>query len=101
MTSSVVMPLCTNTLSITTWKNSGVTSAKSCRTKDTSNTSPSSLRYLTTAGMNQVKSNFASSPASEAREANRISPPLQRASNSASASTCGRSLRGSWIRTFS
>jgi hypothetical protein len=100
ITSSVVMPRWTSTLSITTWKNNGVTKAKSCRTKETSSTSPSSLRYLTTAGMNQVKSNFARSPASEAREVSRISSPLQRVSKSANDNTWGRSTRGSWIRTF-
>ena len=49
-TSSVVRPRCTSTLSITTWKNSGLTSANSCRNSETSSTSPSSLRYLTMAG---------------------------------------------------
>jgi hypothetical protein len=94
MTSSVVRPRCTSTLSITTWKNSGVTSAKSCRTKETSSTSPSNLRYLTTAGMNQLKSNRASSPASDAREVNRIRSPLQRAAKSAVLRTCGRGAAG-------
>ena len=46
-TSSVVRPRCTSTLSITTWKNSGVTSAKSCRKNETTSTSPNSVRYLT------------------------------------------------------
>jgi hypothetical protein len=35
-TSSVVRPRCTSTLSITTWKNSGLTSAKSCSMKEIS-----------------------------------------------------------------
>ena len=38
-TSSVLMLRCTSTLSITTWKNSGETSAKSCRKKDATSTS--------------------------------------------------------------
>ncbi len=45
-TSSVLMPRCTSTLSITTWKNSGETSAKICRKKDATITSPRSRRYL-------------------------------------------------------
>ena len=75
-TSSVVRPRCTSTLSITTWKNSGLTSANSCRNSETSSTSPSSRRYLTRLGMNQVKSNLASSPARLARLAMRMSSPV-------------------------
>ncbi|MNR07576.1 hypothetical protein D3C85_1237010 [compost metagenome] len=92
ITSRVLSPRCTSTLSITTWKNSGVSSAKICNTKDTSSTSPSSLRYLTMAGMNQVKSNFDNSPANEASERIRISSPLQRASSASKSSTSGRWL---------
>ena len=62
---------------MTTWKNKGDTRPKSCSTKLISNTSPSSLRYLTRAGMNQEKSNFAKSPASEARLVMRMSSPVQ------------------------
>ena len=77
-TSSVVRPRCTSTLSITTWKNSGLTSANSCRNSETTSTSPNSRRYLTRLGMNQLKSNLASSPARLARLATRISSPVQR-----------------------
>ncbi len=99
MTSSVDRPRCTSTLSITTWKNSGVARAKICKANDTSSTSPSSRRYLTIAGMNQVKSKRASSPASDAREVNRINSPFQRLENSASGSTFGPAAPASWIST--
>ncbi len=38
-TSSVVRPLCTSTLSMTTWKNNGVISANSCRKNEAISTS--------------------------------------------------------------
>jgi len=65
-------------LSITTWKNSGVTSMKNWSTNETSSTSSSARRYFTTAGMNQLKSNFASSPDIEAREVIWINSPDHR-----------------------
>ena len=43
---SVLRLRCTRTLSITTWKNSGVTSAKICRKNEATRTSVRSLRYL-------------------------------------------------------
>ncbi|MNJ63079.1 hypothetical protein D3C77_589520 [compost metagenome] len=82
ITSRVVKPRCTSTLSMTTWKNSGVSKAKICSTKETSSTSPNSLRYLTIAGMNQVKSKRESSPAIEASERISSRSPVQRASSS-------------------
>src|SRR5216683_5543155 len=45
-TSSVLSVRCTSTLSITTWKNSGETRAKSWRKNEASRTSPSRWRYL-------------------------------------------------------
>lgn len=99
MTSRVVKPRCTRTLSITTWKNNGVINANSCSAKLTASTSPSSRRYFTIAGMNQVKSNFASSPATDAFDAIRMSSPDQRRSNSSRSSVSGRPTRGSWMRT--
>ena len=89
-TSRVARPRCTRTLSITTWKNSGLTSAKSCSMKETSSTSPSSLRCLTRLGMNQEKSNLASSPARLARLVMRMSSPLQCRANCSSDSMTGR-----------
>ena len=55
-TSSVLSERCTSTLSMTTWKNSGETSANSCRKNDASSTSPSRCRYLWIAPRNQVMS---------------------------------------------
>ena len=63
ITSSVIMAWLTSTLSITTWKNIGMISPMICNTSEISSTSPSTLRYLTTAGMNQVKSKREDSPA--------------------------------------
>ncbi|MCY1559491.1 hypothetical protein D9M68_965370 [compost metagenome] len=91
-TSSVVMPRCTSTLSITTWKNSGLTSAKSWRMKEMKSTSPSSLRCLTRLGMNQEKSNLASSPARLARLVMRISSPVQCAAKTSRGSMTGRAV---------
>ncbi len=53
----------TNTLSMTIWKNIGVTRPMSCSTKEISSTSPNSARYFTIEGMNHEKSNLAVSPA--------------------------------------
>ncbi|MCY1561879.1 hypothetical protein D9M68_991950 [compost metagenome] len=53
------------------------------------------------AGMNQVKSNRAISPASEAREVNRINSPVQRACSSAREIDSGRPALGDWIRALS
>ena len=52
-TSSVVRPRCTSTLSMTTWKNSGETRAKTCRKNDATSTSPRRRRYLWIAPRNQ------------------------------------------------
>ncbi len=49
------------------------------------------------AGINQLKSKRARSPANEASERIRISSPLQRASKSSKLSTSGRCAWGSWI----
>ena len=88
-TSSVVTPLCTSTLSITTWKNSGLTMPKICSTKEISSTSPSSLRYFTRAGTNQQKSNLASSPARLARLLIKTSCPVQCSAKASSGSIVG------------
>ena len=98
ITSKVEKPRCTKTLSITTWKNNGVTSANNCSTTDTASTSKKIRRYLTTAGINQVKSNFASDPSTEAREASKISRPEKRASNCSRAHTSGRPRSASCTR---
>ena len=89
-TSSVVSPRCTSTLSITTWKNSGLTSANSCRNSEIVSTSPSSRRCLTMLGMNQEKSNLASSPARLARLVIRISSPVHSAAKVSMGSIVGR-----------
>lgn len=102
-TSRVVRPRCTSTLSITTWKKSGETSAKSCRKSEMSITSPSSWRCLTRLGMNQLKSNRASSPASEARLVTSSSSPDHCSAKTARGSMVGRLLApgevGSWKST--
>ena len=98
MTCSVCIAWLTSTLSITTWKNSGVTRPMSCSTSEISRISASSRRYLTTAGMNQVKSNFAIRPAKLALLVNRISSPVQVRSSSSSAMTVGGSP-ARWIST--
>ena len=55
-TSRVLRPRWTSTLSMTTWKKSGVTSAKSCRKNEATSTSLSRPRYLWMAPRNQVMS---------------------------------------------
>ena len=75
-TSSVVKPRCTSTLSMTTWKNSGETSANSWRKKDATSTSVKKRRYLCIACRNQVTSNRRASSPSEARRASSTSRPL-------------------------
>ena len=68
---------CTSTLSITTWKNSGETSAKICRKNDATSTSPSRRRYLWIAPRNQVMSKRRVMSDNPARRVIRINPPSQ------------------------
>ena len=75
MTFRVVRLWWTRTLSITTWKNSGVTSANIWMKSDTTSTSRNIFRYLITAGTNQRKSNFDRSPRTDALEAVRSKRP--------------------------
>ena len=48
---------------MTTWKNSGVTRANSCRKKEATITSRNSVRYLTSEGTNQCRLNGCEAPA--------------------------------------
>ena len=75
-TSSVLMLRCTSTLSITTWKNSGETSAKSCRKNDATSTSPSSVAVFVDG----------------AEEPGDVEPPrqIERARRAASSARAGR-----------
>lgn len=73
-------------------------SANNCSAKLTPSTSSSRRRYFTTAGMNQVKSNFAMSPAMEAREVKRISSPDHWACRASRLRDSGRPTVGDWIR---
>ena len=88
-TSRVVSPRWISTLSMTTWKNSGVASAKSCRKNETTSTSANSRRYFTTAGMNHVRSNRRSSPPSPARRVTSTSRPVHNAPSSSMSSRRG------------
>ena len=99
MTLSVFIAWLTSTLSITTWKNSGVTRPSNCSTSEISRISPSRRRYLTMAGMNQVKSNFAIWPLKLALLVKNSSSPVQRASSSSSVITDGGSP-ACWISTL-
>ena len=65
---------------MTTWKNSGETSANSCRKNDATSTSPSRRRYLWIAPRNQVMSNRRVMSDNPARRVIRISRPSQTAS---------------------
>ena len=98
-TSSVLSERCTSTLSITTWKNSGETSAKICRKNDATSTSPSRRRYLWIAPRNQVMSKRRVMSDNPARRVIRISPPSQMASSSASVMKTGRASPGTWTST--
>ncbi len=88
-------------MSITTWNISGETSANNCSTNEIPSTSSSSQRYLTTAGMNQEKSNFASSPASEAREVNSNMRPAARSITASNPHFTAAEAPGSRINALS
>ncbi|MBV6469830.1 MAG: hypothetical protein NBKEAIPA_01737 [Nitrospirae bacterium] len=98
---SVVKPLCTNTLSMTIWVNSGVSSANNCNTNEAAKTSPKSHRYLTRTGTNHVRSNARPmlSASARFRHSNRV--PFQLARYSCLRSTLALGSSGSWIRTVS
>ena len=93
---------CTSTLSMTTWKNSGETSANSCRKNEATSTSPSRRRYLWIAPRNQVMSKRrdeigrARRAGSSARAGRPRPPRTRRASSAAGAATSG-----AWTRTLS
>ena len=72
-----------STLSMTTWKNSGETSAKSWRKNEATRTSPSRWRYLWMAPRNQLMSKRRERSTSPARRAINMRRPSQIASNSA------------------
>ncbi len=93
--------LWTSTLSITTWKNSGVTRAKSCRKSEATSASPSRDRKRTIDGMNQVRSKGRAAPTVRSRVVKRISSPVQRSSNAARCSITGRLAAKSCKRTRS
>src|SRR5215471_6914784 len=100
-TSSVLKPRCTNTLSMTTWKNSGDTSANNCRKNDATSTSPRRCRYLWIAPINQVMSKRRVISDNPARRAIRISPPSQIARSSARVIKAGRDATGDCTSTLS
>ncbi|MGY4295846.1 hypothetical protein ACVWXN_003941 [Bradyrhizobium sp. i1.4.4] len=100
-TSSVDSERWTSTLSITTWKNSGETSAKNCRKNEAASTSPNSRRYLPIAPMNQVISKWRPRSESPARRAIRISPPSQIAHSSSRSISTGRWACGDCTSTLS
>ena len=100
-TSSVLNERCTSTLSMTTWKNSGETSANSCRKKDAISTSPRRCRYLWIAPRNHVMSNRRVSSDNPARRVIRISPPSHTSRSSARVIKAGRDACGGWTKTLS
>ncbi len=100
-TSRVDSERCTSTLSITTWKNSGETSANSCRKNEASSTSPSSRLYFRIAPRNQEMSNWRVRSVSPARRVIRISPPSQTAQSSSRDISSGRSVPGDCTSAFS
>ena len=81
---------CTSTLSITTWKNSGDTSAKSWRKNEATSTSLSRRRYLWIAPRNQVMSNRRERSVRAARFVISTSRPSHTASSSARVIIAGR-----------
>ncbi|MGY4459899.1 hypothetical protein ACVWYI_003859 [Bradyrhizobium sp. LB13.1] len=88
-------------MSITTWKNSGETNAKSWRKNEAATTSPSSRRYLPIAPMNQVMSKWRPRSDSPARRAIRINPPSQFAHSSSRSINTGRCTPGDCTSTWS
>ena len=86
---------------MTTWKNSGDTSANSCRKNDATNTSPRRCRYLWIAPMNQVMSKRRVISDNPARRVIRISPPSQTARSSPRVIKAGRDASGDWTKTLS
>src|SRR5215813_2551820 len=100
-TSRVLKARCTSTLSMTTWKNSGETSANSCRKNDARSSSLRRWRYLRIAPRNQVMSNRRVTSDSLARRVMRINSPSQTASSSACVIKAGRDVCGDCTRTLS
>ena len=100
-TSNVDKVRCTSTLSMTTWKNNGDTSANNCRKKDAISTSPSMRRYLWMAPKNQVISKRRPRSVSPERRVISTSRPSQAASNSARLMMAGRGDNGDCTRTLS
>ena len=100
-TSRVFSERCTSTLSMTTWKNSGETSANNCRKNDASSTSPSRRRYLWIAPRNQVMSKRRPMSDNPARRVIRINPPSQISSSSARDISAGRESCGDCTSTSS
>src|SRR5712692_9678157 len=82
-TSSVLMPRWTSTLSMITWKKSGVTRAKICRKNEATSTSDNSSRYLWIAPRNHVRSKRRLRSVSCARRVIRTRRSSQTASKSA------------------
>ena len=99
-TSRVLSDRCTNTLSITTWKNSGEARPMSCRKNEPTSTSPRRWRYLWIAPRNQVTSKRRVMSANPARRVIRISPPSQTATNSSRVNKAGRDASGDWTMTL-
>ena len=100
-TSRVLKARCTSTLSMSTWKNSGETSANSCRKNDARSTSLRRWRYLWIAPRNQVMSNRRVTSDSPARRVMRINSPSQTASSSARVIKAGRGASGDCTKTLS
>ena len=85
---------------MTTWKKSGETSAKTCRKKEATSTSPSSQRYLAMAPANQLMSKRRVRLESALRRAISTIRPSHTSSSSACVITRGRAAVGSWTRTL-
>ena len=101
-TSRLDSPRLTSTLSITTWNKSGDTNAKSCKKNEAKITSPNSLRYLTTAGINHEMSNLRFLPLINSRQVIIKSLPFHLSINSSLFKTSGwLPLAGSWIKALS
>lgn len=95
ITSSVVRARCVSTLSMTTWKISGVMSAKIWMKSEASSTSPISPRYLRSADQNQPMPKARGTSASRAAT---IHSPVQSWASFFLSVRCAKSCPACWTR---
>src|SRR3984957_9292334 len=88
-TTSVEIPLCTNTLSTTSWKKIGVASANNCTNSDATSTWASGRRYRRIEGQNQRNPKVVgSTPVPPNRRVIRTSSPEDSAATSSIDNSC-------------